>query len=104
MAFAGFDAPDNNIFEFLLNDLPLFRADKFRELFHCPHAFVDFIVFAVLCDRVISEMHVAVVYVIQREIVSAESDVALIVEPYFGGAEVLDQNPLSDIEFLSFDY
>lgn len=51
-----------------------------------------------LLDGVVCEVDVTVVYVLQAVVLRAEPDVALVVEPDFGGVEVLDQDPLADVE------
>lgn len=46
-------------------------------------------------------MDVTVVDVVQRVVVCTEPHIALIIKPYFGGVEVLDQYPPPDVKFLT---
>jgi deoxyhypusine synthase len=46
-------------------------------------------------------MDMPVVNVVQGELISTETDIALIVEPYLRRTVVLDKNPLSDVKLFS---
>ena len=43
-------------------------------------------------------MRKTIVDVIQRILIVGEAEIALLVEPYFRRGEILDEDPLSDIE------
>lgn len=49
-------------------------------------------------------MNKSVVDVVQWKLVCAKPDVAFIVEPYFGWIEILDEDPLPDVELLALDH
>lgn len=55
-------------------------------------------------DTVVGEMDMPVVDVLQGEIIRTEPYVAILIKPYFRGTEILNQNPLSDIEFFILYY
>lgn len=57
----------------------------------------------ILLDGVVRQVDVSVVDVLQTVELGAESDVALFVEPDFGRVEVLNEHPLSDVEFPIMD-
>jgi hypothetical protein len=46
-------------------------------------------------------VHELVVDVVQRVIVTTETEVTLLVEPYHWWVEVFDQHPLTDVEFTT---
>jgi hypothetical protein len=45
----------------------------------------------------------SVVDVVKRILVIAEAKVAVVIEPYFRGIEILDCHPLADIKFPTLD-
>ena len=57
----------------------------------------------VLLDGVVGEVGESVVNVVQVVLLVCEAEVALVVEPYFGWVEVLNDDPLPNIELPPLD-
>jgi hypothetical protein len=105
-AFTALDAPDYDVLDALLYVAPLITPNMVSELVHGPHVAWNFSLVelrTVFLDRVVCEMDVAVVDVLQRVALSAEAHVALIVEPHLGWVKVLNEYPLPNIELPLVD-
>lgn len=48
-------------------------------------------------------MNLSVVDVIQGKLIATKSHIALVIEPYFGRIEILDENPLPDVKFFALN-
>lgn len=100
-SFAGFDAPNYNIFYFFLDDFPFIKSYIIAKGFHVPHAVVDNCGFVILLDGIVGEMHEFVMNVVETILVAAKTKVALFVKPDNWRIVVLDENPLSDVKFFT---
>ena len=103
MAFTTFNTPDHNVLNFLLSFQPFVRTHVFSQFLHRPHTFLNISLFVVLLHTIVCQMDMPVVNVVEREVISAKSRIALIIKPYFGRVEILDKDPLADVELLTFD-
>ena len=63
-AFASFDAPNYNIFYFLLDSLPILLPYKLSKSFHVPHTIVDYCTFMIFLNRIIGQMHEFIVNIV----------------------------------------
>ena len=90
MPFTTLDAPHHDILHFLLNNLPFLRTQPLHEFTHLPHRFFSVVLLGVFLDAVVGQVRESVVDVVQRVLVIREAEVALFVEPYLWGVEVLD--------------
>ena len=98
-----FNAPNNDIFDFLLNSFPVLRSHKFTKGFHVPHSVIDSGTFMIFLNRVVGEMHELVMNVVKTELITAEPDITLLVKPYHRRIVVLNKDPLSYVKFLTID-
>ena len=57
----------------------------------------------IFLDAVIREMRETIIDVVQRILIVSKAKIALLIEPYFGRGEVLDEDPLPDIELPSLN-
>jgi hypothetical protein len=70
---ATLNAPDDDAFHLILDDLPLLSADEVNEGLHLPHALLDYRIFIVFLNGVISEMHEFIVDVVQGIVIAAKT-------------------------------
>lgn len=107
-SLTALNTPHNNISDFLLDCFPPILANVLSKLTHRPHVSWNLSLLAkfmvVLLDRVIREVDISVVDVLETVELGAEPDVALFVEPYFGRVEVLNENPLSYVKFTIMNH
>lgn len=96
-----FNAPHNDTFHFVLQDLPFLDANVFDEGLHFPHALVDNCFFVVFLDRVVGEMDEFIVNIVERIVVTTKSKVAFIVKPDNWRIKILDEDPLTYVELTS---
>ena len=101
--FASLDAPNDDIFYFLLDNFPFLNSNILAKSFHIPHAVLNGSRLVILLDGIVREMLKLIVNVVETVLVSAKPQVAFFVKPNDWRIVVLDEHPLSDIKFLSVD-
>ena len=98
MPLTALHTPNHDILHLLLQQSPLLGANPIRKLLLLPHRLLRIVLLRVLLYTVIRQMRKTIVDVIQRILIVGEAEIALLVEPYFRRGEILDEDPLSDIE------
>jgi hypothetical protein len=93
--------PHNNVLYFLNNLFPSLLANKGNKLTFLPHTFINNEILVVLLNGVVRQMLKSVMNVVQRVIISAESNVTLVIKPNFGRIVILNMDPLADIELFA---
>lgn len=102
-ALTRFYTPHDDIFDLLLDVVPVFFTDVVAKGLHVPHAVVDDCLLMVLLNGVVGEVHEFVVDVVKTIVVAAEAEIALFVEPDDWGIVVFNEYPLPDIKLLAID-
>lgn len=98
MPLTALHTPNHDILHLLLQQSPLLSANPVRKLLLLPHRLLRIVLLRVLLYAVIRQMSKTIVDVIERILIVSEAEIALLVEPYFRRCEILDEDPLSDIE------
>ena len=99
----SFNTPNYNIFNLFLYDLPFILSNKLAKSLHIPHGIFDSGSFMMFLDGVVGKVHEFIVNIVQIKLVTAKSDIALLIKPYNWRVVIFYENPLSDIKFFAID-
>lgn len=102
-SFARLDAPHNNVLYLFLDNFPLVVPDIVTKSLHFPHSIVDDCSFVMLLDGVVGQVHKLVLDVVKAIVIGTKTEVTLFIEPNHRRVKVFDQDPLSDVKFLTID-
>ena len=88
--FTSLDTPNNNIFNFFLNNFPLFFSNKLTKSLHIPHTLINNSSFMIFLNRIIRQMHKFIMNIVKTIVITTKSKITLLIKPYYRRIVILD--------------